>query len=251
LLVIGLCFFNLNLILIISHVFIVIINPSAGLFMKFGKLTLLLAFAVFLFVAANAEWVNTTHAQVIPGIQSQTVPEQGLTNSNAATPFSLPSIKLDNNTNIAKAKIGPVTVAGADQIVKEGSTVTLNGSESRDPNGVILSYSWRQIPTSHFITLSGADTPVWSFNAPRVSADTTLTFELTVTDSNGSTDKNTVNVLVKHIFSTSNQSANQLANENTANFANTTTLSTANQQIGDTAPTDNPPIAGIIPQQTP
>jgi hypothetical protein len=249
LLVIGLCFFNLNLILIISHVFIVIISPSAELFMKFGKLTLLLAFGVFLFAAANAEWVNTTHAQVVPTIQSQTVPEQALTNSNAATPFSLPSIKLDNNTNIAKAKIGPNAVAGADQIVKEGSTVTLNGSESRDPNGVILSYSWSQIPTSHFITLSGADTPVWSFNAPKVSADTTLAFELTVTDSNGSTDKNTVNVLVKHIFST----ANQLANENTANFnANpTTTPSTANQQIGDTAPTNNPPIAGIIPQQTP
>jgi len=217
--------------------------------MKFGKLTLLLAFAVFLFVAANAEWVNTTHAQVIPGIQSQTVPEQALKNSNAATPFSLPSIKLDNNTNIAKAKIGPITVAGADQIVKEGTTVTLNGSESRDPNGVILSYSWRQIPTSHFIKLSGADTPVWSFNAPRVSADTTLTFELTVTDSNGLTDKNTVNVLVKHIIST----ANQLANENAANFnANpTTTPSTANQPIEDTAPTNNPPLAGIIPQQTP
>ena len=172
--------------------------------MKFGKLALLLAFGVFLFTAANAEWVNTTHAQVVPSIQSQTVPEQALKNSNAATPFSLPSIKLDNNTNIAKAKIGPNAVAGADQIVKEGSTVTLNGSESRDPNGVILSYSWRQIPTSHFITLSGADTPVWSFNAPRVSADTTLTFELTVTDSNGLTDKNTVNVLVKHIFSTAN-----------------------------------------------
>jgi len=217
--------------------------------MKFGKLTLLLAFGVFLFTAANAEWVNTIHAQVVPSIQSQTVPEQALKNSNAATPFSLPSIKLDNNTNISKAKIGPNAVAGADQIVKEGSTVTLNGSESRDPNGVILSYSWSQIPTSHFITLSGADTPVWSFNAPRVSADTTLTFELTVTDSNGLTDKNTVNVLVKHIIST----ANQLANENTANFnANpTTTPSTANQPIEDTAPTNNPPLAGIIPQQTP
>jgi hypothetical protein len=195
--------------------------------MKFGKLTLLLAFGVFLFAATNAGWVNTTHAQVIPSIQSQTVPGQALTNSNAASPFSLPSIKLDNNTNIAKVKIGPIAVAGADQIVNEGSTVILNGSESRDPNGVILSYSWRQIPTSHFITLSGADTPIWSFNAPRVSADTTLTFELTVTDSYGLTDKNTVNVFVKHIFPT------------------------ANQPIGDTAPTNNPPIAGIFPQQTP
>ena len=80
-------------------------------------------------------------------------------------------------------------------------TVTLNGTESRDLNGIILSYVWRQIPTTHFITLSGADTPVWSFTAPRVSADTMLRFELAVTDNNGSTDGSPVNVLVKHSVS--------------------------------------------------
>ena len=206
--------------------------------MEFGKLTLLLAFGVVIFAITNTEWVSTSHAQVVPSIQSYAVPQQALTNNNAVAPFSLPSIKLDNNTNIAIAKIGPIAVAGPDQIVTEGSTVTLNGSESRDPNGVILSYSWKQIPTSHFITLSGADTPVWSFTAPRVSADTTLTFELTVTDNNGSTDKSTLNVLVKH---TTNVNANPT----------TTQPSTANQPITGTTPTNNPPIAGIVPEQTP
>src|SRR5690242_18051448 len=206
--------------------------------MEFGKLTLLLAFGVVIFAITNTEWVSTSHAQVVPSIQSYAVPQQALTNNNAVAPFSLPSIKLDNNTNIAIAKIGPIAVAGPDQIVPEGSTVTLNGSESRDPNGVILSYSWKQIPTSHFITLSGADTPVWSFTAPRVSADTTLTFELTVTDNNGSTDKSTLNVLVKH---TTNVNANPT----------TTQPSTANQPITGTTPTNNPPIAGIVPEQTP
>ena len=218
--------------------------------MEFQKITILLAIGGLIStVWTSVEIIGNGYAQV-PPIQSQFIQKQDSINNDSSTPFSLPSIRLDNPGDLAVAKNGPIAVAGPDQIVKEGSTVILNGSGSRDPNGVILSYSWRQIPTSHFITLSGADTPVWSFNAPRVSADTTLTFELTVTDSNGSTDKNTVNVLVKHIFSTSNQSANQLANENTANFnANTTTLSTANQQIGDTAPTDNPPIAGIIPNK--
>src|SRR5205807_1039241 len=145
------------------------------------------------------------------------------------------------NTNIAKAKIGPNAVAGADQIVKEGSTITLNGSESRDPNGIILSYSWSQIPTSHFITLSGADTPVWSFTAPRVSADTTLTFELTVTDNNGSTDKSTLNVLVKH---TTNVNANPTT---------TTQPSTANQPITGTTPTptNTPTFTFTAPKTTP
>jgi chitinase len=135
----------------------------------------------------------------------------------------LPSIKLDNNSNIAIGKTGPIAVAGPDQIVKEGSTVTLNGSESRDLNGIILSYSWRQIPTNHVITLSGADTPVWSFTAPRVSSDTTLTFKLTVTDSNGLTDNSTLNILVKHLPYTANPpiagptSTNQIGNENSTN----------------------------------
>jgi hypothetical protein len=130
-------------------------------------------------------------------------------------------MKPDNNVTIAKS--GPIAVAGPDQIVKEGSTVTLNGSQSVDPYGIILSYSWRQIPTSHVITLSGADTPVWSFTAPRVSADTTLTFELTVTDNNGLTDSSTLNILVKHVPFTANPpiagptSTNQIGNENTTN----------------------------------
>ena len=193
--------------------------------MKSGRLALLLAVGIVIFTMTCTGWVNTgAYAQVAPSMQYQPAPAQALTNNNATAPFSLPSIKLDNNTNIAIGKTGPIAVAGPDQIVKEGSTVTLNGSESRDLNGIILSYSWRQIPTSHVITLSGADTPVWSFTAPRVSADTTLTFELTVTDNNGSTDNSTLNVLVKHVPSTANS--------------------------GPTS-TNNPPIAGIVPEQTP
>jgi large repetitive protein len=193
--------------------------------LKSGRLALLLAFGIVLFTMTYTGWVNTaTYAQVAPSMQYQAAPAQALTNNNATAPFSLlPSIKLDNTSNIAIGKTGPIAVAGPDQIVKEGSTVILNGSESRDLNGIILSYSWRQIPTSHVITLSGADTPVWSFTAPRVSADTTLTFELTVTDNNGLTDNSTLNILVKHVPSTANPpiagptSTNQIGNENTTN----------------------------------
>ncbi|MBV9176987.1 MAG: hypothetical protein JO297_08105 [Nitrososphaeraceae archaeon] len=193
--------------------------------MKPGRLALLLAFGIVLFTMTCTGWVNTgAYAQLAPSMLDQPAHVQTLTSNNATAPFSLPSIKLDNNSNIAIGKTGPIAVAGPDQIVKEGSTVTLNGSESRDLNGIILSYSWRQIPTSHVITLSGADTPVWSFTAPRVSADTTLTFELTVIDNNGLTDNSTLNILVKHVPSTANS--------------------------GPTS-TNNPPIAGIVPEQTP
>ena len=194
--------------------------------MIFEKLIILLAFGVFVYISwTNTEWISVAFAQVVPSVQSQSASEPALTNNNASSPFSLPSIKLDNSNAIAK--MGPVAVAGQDQIVNEGSTVTLNGTQSTDPNGIILSYSWRQIPTNHFITLSGADTPVWSFTAPRISTDTTLTFELMVTDNNGLTNSSTVNILIKHIPYITNQSTE-----------------------GTTSIVNNPPIAGIVPKQT-
>jgi hypothetical protein len=89
----------------------------------------------------------------------------------------------------------------------------------------------KQIHTNYFITISGASTPIWSFTAPTVSADTTLKFQLTVTDSNGLNGSSTVNVLVKNIPEQ--------------------TPSTANSPTSNAIPSNNPPIAGIVPQQTP
>ena len=78
-----------------------------------------------------------------------------------------------------------------------GSTVILNGSNSRAPNGIILSYSWKQIPTDAKTTLSGVNTPVWQFIAPNVTADTLLRFQLNVTDNLGQVGTAFVNVLDK------------------------------------------------------
>lgn len=79
----------------------------------------------------------------------------------------------------------PIGNAGPNQVVTGGSTVILNGSNSRASNGIILSYSWKQIPTSSPSTLSGVNTPVWQFIAPNVTADTLLRFQLNVTDNLG------------------------------------------------------------------
>ena len=226
--------------------------------MKFEKVTpkLLLAFGILLSVIfwTNFAHINTAYAQASPSIQPPSAPPV-TTGNNAAAPFSLPSMKPDNNITIAKS--GPIAVAGPDQIVKEGSTVTLNGSQSVDPYGIILSYSWKQIPTNHLITLNGADTPVWSFTAPRVSSDTTFTFELTVTDNNGATDDRTVNVLVKHSPTTDNPqpvegtAPNQIANGNTTNNPPAATPSIAGVLPPQTPPTtDNPqPVEGTAPNQ--
>ena len=194
----------------------------------------------------------------VPPIQFQFTQKQALKNNDSITPFSLPSIRLDNPGNATTVKSGLVAIAGPDQIVKEGTNVILNGSRSRDSNGVILAYSWKQIPTNNFITLSGASTPIWSFTAPTVSADTTLKFQLTVTDSNGLNGSSTVNVLVKNIPEQTPYTANSPASNATpsnnppiADIVPQQTPSTANSPASNATPSNNPPIAGIIPQQTP
>ena len=88
-----------------------------------------------------------------------------------------------------------VADAGPDQTVDEGNTVRLDGRESTAPEGEELTYSWRQTRGTPTATLTGATTVRPSFTAPDVTADTRLTFELTVT-ADGESDTDTVNVTV-------------------------------------------------------
>lgn len=87
--------------------------------------------------------------------------------------------------SISNANQVPTADAGADQTVGVGDTVSLNGSNSTDPDGLLVSYSWRQIQGSPVLlndsTLAGP-----SFTAPAVEQPgESLVFELTVTDNDG------------------------------------------------------------------
>jgi len=117
----------------------------------------------------------------------------------SATPPSILEIESDqNSTNLFSTsnKTQLFAVAGKDRTVYEGTSVTLNGSNSTSNDSVILSYAWRQIPNPN-ITIGSANTAIWSFVAPNVSADTNLTFELTVTDNKGITSTDDVNIIVR------------------------------------------------------
>ena len=89
----------------------------------------------------------------------------------------------------------PTANAGADQEVVEELMVKLSGSGS-DPDGDSFTYSWAQTGGTPSVNLIGADTATPSFTAPSVSADTTLTFTLTVTDSKAGTATDSVKVLL-------------------------------------------------------
>ena len=96
----------------------------------------------------------------------------------------------DMNVNVAEPLLA---VAGDDQNVTVGDTVTLDGTDSTGP---IASYTWIQ-QSGTPVQLAGASTDTANFTAPDVTAaGETLTFRLTVTDDNGLTSSDDMNVNV-------------------------------------------------------
>lgn len=85
----------------------------------------------------------------------------------------------------------PASVAGGNQVVAPGATVTLNGSASKAFfSKTITSYQWTQVGGTPAVALGNPNTAVASFTAPSTGA---LTFMLRVTDNTGkSADDNTV-----------------------------------------------------------
>ncbi len=141
-----------------------------------------------------------------------------LTNANTATAsFTAPQVTADTvltfrltvtdnqgatgsattNVTVRNVNAAPVANAGAAQTVNEGAAVTLSGSGT-DSDGTIASYAWTQTagPT---VTLNNANTATATFTAPQVTADTVLTFRLTVTDNQGATGSATTNVTVRNV----------------------------------------------------
>ncbi|VFQ44461.1 PKD domain-containing protein [Desulfoluna butyratoxydans] len=150
-----------------------------------------------------------------------------LQNSDTATPsFTAPDVSAnttfefeltvtDNSgatasdrvrTTITHVNHPPVADAGPDQVHPETTggvptMITLNGNGSSDADGALTRYAWVRTDTNSGVSVSlqGADTPTPQFSAPAVSADTTLEFELTVTDDNGATASDRVQVTITHL----------------------------------------------------
>jgi K319L-like, PKD domain len=93
----------------------------------------------------------------------------------------------------------PNADAGPNQTVNEGQTVTLDGSNSSDPDGAIVEYQWAQT-VGRSVSLSDSTSPTPRFTAPLVtSGGEALTFALTVTDDGGSSDTDTVIINVSNV----------------------------------------------------
>ncbi|MCK5359870.1 MAG: hypothetical protein KAJ95_04545 [Gammaproteobacteria bacterium] len=87
----------------------------------------------------------------------------------------------------------PVASAGADQTVDTGSTVSLNGSSSSDPDGDAISFQWMltQIPAGSSTSLSSSIASSPNFNADQPGI---YIASLVVNDGNVSSNADTVTI---------------------------------------------------------
>ncbi len=88
----------------------------------------------------------------------------------------------------------PSSNAGADQVVDENTLVNLAGAGS-DADGTIASYVWSQTSGSD-VTLQNAATTTATFTAPNIATEEVLVFRLTVTDDDGGSVSDTVEIQV-------------------------------------------------------
>lgn len=92
---------------------------------------------------------------------------------------------------------GPTADAGSDETVKGGNSVTLNGSNSSDPDFGIPLFTWTQT-AGDTVDLINPTSVTPNFTAPGIDDEKkTLTFQLVVTDNGGLTDTDTVEITVE------------------------------------------------------
>ncbi|MGK5093365.1 hypothetical protein WDW89_15315, partial [Deltaproteobacteria bacterium TL4] len=114
--------------------------------------------------------------------------------------LNFPPVPLTNKDNDEQTSTGgnpgepttaknqpPTAEAGSAQHINENTIVTLDGSQSVDSDGQIVSYDWKQI-YGPVVSLSNASNVNPTFIAPEVSGlGKILTFQLTVTDDQAAT----------------------------------------------------------------
>ncbi len=98
----------------------------------------------------------------------------------------------------------PVAVVSASSLaVNEGASVTFSAADSSDADGIVQQYLWTQLSGPN-VVLSTPNTAASGFTAPSVTTQTTLQFNVVVTDNRGGTDTVLVSVVVNNTTPASN-----------------------------------------------
>jgi hypothetical protein len=122
--------------------------------------------------------VNPTFTAPLTGTQQDLVFQLVVTNEQGI------ESEPDSVTITVNPVSPPTADAGPDQTVESGTTVTLDGSGSSDPSGGTLTYQWTQT-SGPSVTLDDSTSVNPKFTAPNTEVQTTIVFELVVTNDNG------------------------------------------------------------------
>ncbi|MDY6975629.1 MAG: DUF1566 domain-containing protein [Pseudomonadota bacterium] len=168
---------------------------------------------------ADYEWTQTSGTNVITGVETnlstltivtpiandaqQLTFQLVVTDSEGATDTDAVTISVQSETETL-----PVVDAGFSQGVFSGEVVILEGEASTSiPSALPLTYSWERsnnVSSSSGATTGAANRPVDDSDAlstfaiaPSVSSSTVVAYTLTVTDANGNSVEDTINVNVR------------------------------------------------------
>lgn len=139
-----------------------------------------------------------------------------------ATKGSLPDSNVPGDDLVSVAVVEnspPVANAGTDQTKDEGSTVSLNGGASSDPDGDTLTHKWTQVGGNALVTLDDDSSPTPSFTAPWVATGgDALVFQLMVTDSDAYKPKSSVDQVVVNLKNANDPPSCSLAQASVASI---------------------------------
>ena len=149
---------------------------------------------------------------------------------SGGTTYVAVAAQRDNGVQILGLNHSPSANAGQDQTVDGGDTVTLSGVAS-DQDSDNLTYAWTHDQPGLGISLANDTALLTTFTAPEVTADTTITFTLTVSDGAESTS-DAVSVIIPNNF----LSAISAGQDQTVDEGDTVTL------FGAASGTDGDPL---------
>lgn len=195
---------------------------------------------------SNAASVDTGFtAPSVPAGQSVTlIFELQVTDNDGLNDTDIVTVVVDS-TQVAGTD--PVADAGPDQTTDEQTLITLDATASSD-DGSIVSYSWTQTAGSPTIALANAGTATPSFTGPNIGSDTTFTFFVIVTDDQGNSDTDSVNINLIAELGVPNE--NPVANTDDVTTTQGIALSIIDVLANDSDPDSDPVILIGVTQPT-
>lgn len=122
------------------------------------------------------------------------IPRQSGTDKELVLTNTIDGSSVESVYSFGVIDVAPVAAANDVTSAREGTNVTIDAGISSDANNDALTYAWKQLSGTP-VSLVTSDAAV-SFEAPEVSGDEVIAFQLEVSDGNGNSDSTVVTATI-------------------------------------------------------